>query len=198
MVLTAKRGRITFARMKPILCTLLLALSFSLAAQDTTEGDDFPARAEWRAKWQNSLAYSQEALAAIPDSSLQFRPTAGQMSVQEQIQHISGNVYGLSRRFLAYEPKGFDEDALRAKLAAEKLNRQELVQLLNDAYAFGIEAVYSFEAKDWDKPVPNFFVGPRSRRTIVYLLQDHATHHRAQVLIYMRLLGLEPPRYRGW
>lgn len=169
-----------------------------MAAQDAAEGDDFPARAEWKVKWQNSLAYSQEALAAIPDSSLHFRPTEGQMSVQEQIQHLSGNVYGLSRRFLDYDPEGFDEDALRDKLSAEKLSREELVQLLNDAYAFGIDAIYSFEEKDWDKMVPNFFVGPRSRRTIIYLLQDHATHHRAQVLVYMRLLGLEPPRYRGW
>ena len=184
--------------MKLLLFSLLFALTLPVAAQDTTEGDDFPARAEWRAKWQNSLAYTQEALAAIPDSSLNFRPTEGQMSVQEQIQHLSGNVYGLSRRFLDYEPVGFSEQALAKKLSAETLSRQELVQLLNDAYAFGTEAIYSFEAADWDKMVPNFFVGPRSRRTIIYLLQDHATHHRAQVLIYMRLLGLEPPRYRGW
>lgn len=185
-------------RMKPLILTFLLALTFPLVAQDTTEGDDFPARAEWLAKWQNSLAYTQEALAIIPDSSLSYRPTEGQMSVQEQIQHMAGNVYGLSRRFLAYDPARFDEEALKNKLAAEKMSRQELVGLLNDAYAFGIDAVYSFEEEDWEKMVPNFFAGPRSRRTIVYLLQDHATHHRAQVLMYMRMLGLEPPRYRGW
>lgn len=184
--------------MKPLLFTLLMILSVSVTAQDTTKGDDFPARAEWRAKWQNSLAYTQEALAAIPDSSLNFRPTEGQMSVQEQIQHLAGNVFGLSRRFLAYEPASFDEEALRVRLSAETLSRQELVQLLNDAFAYGTEAVYSFPREDWDKVVPNFFVGPRSRRTIIYLLQDHATHHRAQVLVYMRLLGLKPPRYRGW
>ena len=188
----------TFAGMKPIVFLLSLAFPFFASAQDTTQGDDFPARAEWRAKWQNSLAYTQEALAAIPDSSLNFRPTPGQMSVQEQIQHSAGNVYGLSRRFLKYEPAGFNENTLRTLLAAERLNRQELVKLLNDAYAFGTAAVYSFPAEDWDTVVPNFFVGPRSRRTIIYLLQDHATHHRAQLLVYMRLLGLEPPRYRGW
>lgn len=184
--------------MKNLLFLFLLAFSFSLSAQETTKGDDFPARAEWRAKWENSMAYTLEALAAIPDSSLSFRPSGGQMSVQEQIQHISGNVYGLSRRFLDYEPKSFNEAKLQELLSAETLGRDELVKLLNDAYAYGIDAVYSFKAKDWDKPVPNFFVGPRSRRTIIYLLQDHATHHRAQVLMYMRLLDLTPPRYRGW
>ena len=177
---------------------LFFALSLPIMAQDGTTEDDFPARAEWQAKWKNSLAYTQEALASIPDSSLNFRPTEGQMSVQEQIQHLSGNVYGLSRRFLSYNPAGFNEKALKDMLSAETLTRQELVELLDEAYAFGIAAVYSFPAEDWETMVPNFFAGPRSRRTIIYLLQDHATHHRAQVLVYMRLLNLEPPRYRGW
>lgn len=184
--------------MKPILTILFLAALLPLTAQDTTKGDDFPARAEWHAKWNNSLAYTQEALALIPDDSLNFRPTEGQMSVQEQIQHLAGNVYGLSRRFLAYEPADFKEDELRVKLSAETLSRQELVKLLNDAFAYGNAAIDSFPEEDWDKMVNNFFAGPRSRRTIIYLLQDHATHHRAQVLVYMRLLGLTPPRYRGW
>ncbi len=158
----------------------------------------FPAQTEWLEKWNNSKAYTMEALASIPDDKLTFRPTDNQMSVQEQIQHIAGNVYGLSRRFLDYEPDGFDEDALRERLSAETLSRKELISLLNDAYAFGEAAIKNLPQERWEEEVSNFFAGPKSRRVIIYLLQDHATHHRAQVLIYMRLLGLTPPRYRGW
>jgi uncharacterized damage-inducible protein DinB len=78
------------------------------------------------------------------------------------------------------------------------MNREELVSLLTEAYAFGSAAIKSLSQEDWEAEVPNFFAGPRRKRVIVYLLQDHATHHRAQVLMYLRLLGLEPPRYRGW
>jgi len=176
---------------------LLLIPFFSsnlVAQQDPT----FPAKVEWLEKWENSKNYTLEALQLIPDSSLTFRPTEDQMSVQEQIQHISGNVFGLSRRFLDYEPKDFDEEALREKLSAEVLSREELTELLTSAYAFGVAAINNLPAKRWDEEVSNFFAGPKSRRVIVYLLQDHATHHRAQVLIYMRLLGITPPRYRGW
>ncbi|MEM9526109.1 MAG: DinB family protein, partial [Bacteroidota bacterium] len=149
-------------------------------------------------KWKNSLAYTLEALAVLPDSSLQFRPDEEQMSVQEQVQHISGNVYGLSRRFLGYAPANFSEAALRERLSAESLSREELIKLLNDAYAFGSAAIRSLNTDDLDQMVPNFFAGPKSKRVIVYLLQDHATHHRAQLLMYLRLLGHQPPRYRGW
>lgn len=173
---------------------LLFVATPMLAQADT----DFPAQKEWKEKWDNSLAYTLEALEIIPDSSLDYRPTANQMSVQEQIQHISGNVYGLSRRFLGYEPEGFDEDALRELLADEDLNRKELVGLVTDAYAFGTAAIESLPAAGWEEKVPNFFAGPKSKRVILYLLQDHATHHRAQLLMYMRMLDLKPPRYRGW
>lgn len=174
---------------------LISAFSFELTAQNEK---DFSARTEWLEKWNNSKAYTMEALTTIPDDQLTFRPTDNQMSVQEQIQHISGNIYGLSRRFLDYQPDGFDEEALSARLSAETLNKKELTNLLSDAYAFGTAAINNLPEERWDEEVSNFFAGPKSRRVIVYLLQDHATHHRAQVLIYMRLMGLTPPRYRGW
>ncbi|WP_020568133.1 DinB family protein [Neolewinella persica] len=174
---------------------LLFSLGHSLSAQESV---DFPAQAEWLEKWENSRAYTLEALAIVPDSSLAFRPTEGQMSVQEQIQHISGNMFGLSRRFLDYEPSDFNEKALSELLKAETLDREALISLLNSAYDYGAAAVSNLPAERWEEEVPNFFAGPKSRRVIVYLLQDHATHHRAQVLIYLRLLELDPPRYRGW
>ena len=175
----------------PLLCFMLTA---PLAAQDATP----TAQSEWLAKWENSRNYTLEALDLVPDSSLTFRPTAGQMSIQEQAQHIAGNVFGLSRRYLGFEPADFDENALRAQLSAETMERAELVQLLNEAYDFGVAAIKSLPEDKWDEPVPNFFAGPKSRRVIVYLLQDHATHHRAQLLVYLRLLNIQPPRYRGW
>jgi len=182
-----------------ILILLICSLtSFAATAQEEKEVVPPTAQAEWLTKWNNSKAYTLEALQLIPDSSLAYRPTDEQMSVQEQIQHISGNVYGLSRRFLDHDPEDFDEEALRASLSADTLAREELTRLVTDAYDFGAKAVETLTEERWEEEVTNFFAGPKSRRVIVYLLQDHATHHRAQVLIYMRLLGLTPPRYRGW
>ena len=186
---------ITFSLPLLLLGFALLMIASPLQAQAEV---DFPAQKEWKEKWSNSLAYTLEALASIPDSSLHYRPTANQMSVQEQIQHISGNVYGLSRRFLGYEPEGFDEDALRELLAKEDLSRKELVSMLTEAYAFGTAAVERLPAAGWEEMVPNFFAGPKSKRVIIYLLQDHATHHRAQLLMYLRMMNIKPPRYRGW
>jgi uncharacterized damage-inducible protein DinB len=183
--------------MKALTLFVLFFMSITMAAQE----DGFKAGTateEWLEKWENSRQYTLEAIELVPDSSLQFRPTEGQMSFQEQIQHISGNMFGLSRRFLDHQPASFNEGDLQAKLSAETLSREELVALLTEAHAFAADAVQELTEDRWEEPVENFFAGPKSRRTIVYLLQDHATHHRAQILVYLRLLGLTPPRYRGW
>jgi len=30
------------------------------------------------------------------------------------------------------------------------------------------------------------------------LLNDHQTHHRGQLVVYLRLNGIKPPAYIGW
>lgn len=159
---------------------------------------DFPAKNEWMAKWENSRQYTLEALALIPDSSLSYRPSLEQMTVREQFQHLAGNVYMLSTRFLAYAPDNYDKGVVQAQLRNDTLDGEALAAAVNAAYDFGAAAVQQLSAEGWEEMAENFFVGPRPRRVIVYLLQDHATHHRAQVLVYLRTLGLKPPRYRGW
>jgi uncharacterized damage-inducible protein DinB len=33
---------------------------------------------------------------------------------------------------------------------------------------------------------------------ILNLLNDHQTHHRAQLIVYLRINGIKPPDYVGW
>ena len=44
----------------------------------------------------------------------------------------------------------------------------------------------------------DFLAGPKSKRQILTLMNDHMTHHRGQLLVYLRLREIAPPRYRGW
>ncbi|MGK0251702.1 MAG: putative damage-inducible protein DinB, partial [Gammaproteobacteria bacterium] len=48
------------------------------------------------------------------------------------------------------------------------------------------------------KGTVEFFAGPKSRMQILNLLQDHVTHHRGQLIVYLNLNSIEPPQYSGW
>jgi uncharacterized damage-inducible protein DinB len=155
------------------------------------------AQTEWQEKWDNSKAYTLELLASIPGDSLDFAATADQMSIRAQFQHIAGNMYSLSRRFIGYQPIGHDQDTINARLKNEKLDKAGLTAALTDSYAYASAAMASYTEEEFEEEV-DFFAGPKSRRQVFWVLQDHATHHRAQLIVYARLLGMKPPRYRGW
>ena len=38
----------------------------------------------------------------------------------------------------------------------------------------------------------------RTRRQFLMLMADHVTHHRGQMLVYLRLKGITPPKYIGF
>ncbi|NJC28472.1 DinB family protein [Neolewinella antarctica] len=157
---------------------------------------DFPARAEWVTKWDNSLAYTLETLLATTDGDLDFRPTAGQMTLREQFHHLATNIYFLTSTYV-HSPVDFDL-AARRETMSPTATRADLSVTLTTAYAFAKDAISELAEHRWNEPAPNFFAGEKSRRVVIYLLQDHATHHRAQTLVYLRILGHEPPNYRGW
>ncbi|MEL6357631.1 MAG: DinB family protein, partial [Bacteroidota bacterium] len=153
--------------------------------------------AEWQEKWNNSQDYTLELLALVPEDSLQYKPTEEQKSIRAQFQHMAGNMFGLSRRYIADAPEDFDWEATEARLNDETLDKAALIQLLKDAHAFANNAVAGLSPAELGEKV-DFFAGPKTRRQVAWLLHDHATHHRGQVTVYARLLGIKPPRYRGW
>lgn len=152
---------------------------------------------EWQEKWDNSRDYTMALLGMVDESMLDYQPTAEQMTLVGQLGHIAGNMYFLSSRFLDYQPEGYDQEAVFAQL--EELKDLTSIQTaLREAYQFASDAVHHLKAEQFDEEV-DFFVGKKTRRVIAWLLQDHATHHRGQLIVYLRLLGIEElPRYKGW
>ena len=181
---------------------MLMMLSHPASAQspDTTQatpGAELSgARAEWVAKWAGSLEYSLETLDAITEDDLNYRPTPEQMSLREQFQHMATNVFSLTSRFL-HHPEGFDLAGRRESMSTEA-DKAAVERTLREAYAFGEAACRAITDEQWAEPTEGFWAGEKTRRVVFYLLQDHATHHRAQTLVYLRLLGHQPPAYRGW
>ena len=184
------KGNLFIFRAMKYLCYLACIFVGTLSAQ--TMG-----QTEWQEKWDNSRDYSLELLESIPEDSLDFSPTPDQMTIREQFQHLAGNMYGLSRRFIGYQPNDHDQDAVNAILKDAKLDKASLAEAVTNGYAYASAAMASYTEKEFEEEV-SFFAGPKSRRQVFWVLQDHATHHRAQVIVYARLLKIKPPRYRGW
>lgn len=168
-------------------CTTLLfflMVSSSLCAQNGAYLEDF------QAKWKNAAAYSMEVAEAMPEGDYDYQPSPEVRTFEQQMIHSIKNMIWLSSTYMT--DKKFEGDLDKAEY-----NKAEVVALLKDAFAFTTEAVVQLQPHDLNMTV-KFFAGPKHLRQILTLMNDHLTHHRGQAIIYLRMKGVEPPKYRGW
>lgn len=146
--------------------------------------------AEFEEKWKNAGEYTLELLDAFPDSLLDFTPTEGEMTFRQQVLHIAGNMNWLASSYLGGTK--MDED-----LKKNDYTKPELRAILEKAIGISQTAAASLPLDKLDETV-SFFAGPKTKRQILVLMNDHHTHHRGQLIVYLRLNGIKPPKYRGW
>ena len=141
-------------------------------------------------KWENSKNYLVEMAELMPEENYSFQPTERQMSFQEQLLHIRSNMVWLSETNFV--------DATYVK--SEKINpktKEEVILQLTNSFDKVTEIIKTISEEDLTTTV-DFFAGPKSKLQILNLLQDHVTHHRGQLIVYLNLNNIEPPKYRGW
>ena len=73
-------------------------------------------------------------------------------------------------------------------------SKQEMIDKIVETFDKTINFIESFDIERLDQRL-DYFGANRTKRQILMLLADHITHHRGQMLVYMRLNGLVPPRY---
>jgi uncharacterized damage-inducible protein DinB len=162
-----------------------LLLPLRLLAQ----GDDF--LSESVLKWERATAYTLEVARAMPASEYGFRPCPEEMTFGQQLDHMAQNMTWLAGDYLAAAK-------FSHPLAAKKdRTPQETLTLLTAALAYAREAIAATKSEQLGEKKP-FFAGPMSKRQIIALMHDHQTHHRGQLVVYLRLKGIKPPQYRGW
>jgi uncharacterized damage-inducible protein DinB len=141
-------------------------------------------------KWENSKTYLLEVAEYMPENNYDFKPTERQMSFKEQLVHIKNNMMWLSETYFSNENL----------TAAEKINsstKTELLKELSNAFDNVAEIIKTTSLEELTTKV-DFFAGAKSKLQILNLLQDHVTHHRGQLIVYLNLNNIAPPKYSGW
>ena len=142
-------------------------------------------------KWENSKSYLVAIAEAMPPGQYDFRPTERQMDFQDQLLHIKNNMVWLGTTYFnAQEYKGKRD-------VKSKLTKEETIQLLVEGFDLVSTALKNTPTTVLNEKVA-FFAGDKIKLQILNLLQDHVTHHRGQLIVYLNLNNLEPPKYVGW
>jgi len=145
---------------------------------------------EFQQKWNNSRDYTIEMAELMPEEKYDFQPTQEVRTFKEQLLHIMSNMVWLGGSYLG--GGNFEKD-----LKSTDYSKDEIIQLLQEAFEFSRKAAANLKPDQLEEAV-KFFAGPMTKRQILTLMSDHVTHHRGQIIVYLRLNGIKPPRFRGW
>lgn len=145
----------------------------------------------WLEKWSNSRDYLIAVATAMPQESYNYKPTEREMSFEAQLVHIQSNMVWLGTEYFKMKSGSQGQEA------SKKLSKEELIASLKQSFDNVYQAVENTPEKQFKEQV-TFFAGDKSKFQILGLLQDHVTHHRGQLIVYLNMKDIKPPSYVGW
>jgi uncharacterized damage-inducible protein DinB len=145
---------------------------------------------DFKAKWKNAAEYTLEFAQAMPEDYFNYSPMAEEMTFREQLKHIAGNMVWLSSSYL-------DGSKTHIDPSQSGNSKKEIIEMLEKAFAYATQTVNALKPHDLNTNV-EFIAGTMTKRRILLLMTDHVTHHRGQLVVYLRMKNVKPPKYRGW
>jgi len=142
-----------------------------------------------------------EAAQDIPEDKYDFRPTPDCRSVEKLLTHIALG-YRFQYQLHAVEKRssmvGFDFMAVMGELGAkeaEPRTKDQVIAMLEDEGEIWAAFLDSLSDEFLAEPVSfpsEFSQPPKSRLEMVLSVKEHEMHHRGQVMLVQRMLGIVP------
>ena len=171
-----------------ILTTLLLInpITSPLFAQQDNFISDYLVRLE------NSRKYLILVAETMPEEHYNFKASPESLTFAENLMHIGFALDWHSLSLLGgRESRDWNSDSI---YKVHNKSKKEMIATIDNTFHEAMELIKSFDSNQLNDEL-EYFGLKRSKRQIFLLLADHITHHRGQMLVYMRLNGLVPPRY---
>lgn len=148
-------------------------------------------------KWKGMKSYTLKVAEVMPENKFNYKPVDEVKMFAEQLIHMANNLYYLSATFLRDTVPPINIKLMQEKVGKNLASKAEIIEYVSKAFDYGEESIKGLDAKKLEEEI-SFWGGKATKRKIVLLLNDHQTHHRGQLMIYLRLNGIKPPPYIGW
>ena len=172
-----------------MICAVSICFGLStspLFAQGDSYINDYLERLE------NSRKYIVLVAETMPENKYSFKATPESLSFAENLLHIGYAMDWHSQSLLGGRASRDWQTDTIFKVSSK--SKAEMIALINSTFDEAIKLITEIDTTQLDDHLDYFGLN-RSKRQILMLLADHITHHRAQMLVSMRLNGLTPPRY---
>jgi len=172
-------------------CIIVSLGSFSARAQEERVLENDFAE-DFYPVWQRSSTYLLEVAQAMPADKYDYQPSEEVFTFGEQLLHIAANLYYLNATYIVgEEPEDLDLD-ITGK------TKDDIIQNVKEALAQVDMSYQTLASGEDEEELMLFGRIAADKKRVLMLMRDHVTHHRGQLVVYLRLNGILPPNYVGW
>lgn len=176
--------------MKQLLILTSIFLFTSLTSPLVAQQDDFIK--EYLERLENSRKYLILVAETMPEDKYDYKASPESLTFAQNLLHIGYAMDWHSQSLLGGRKARTWKTDTTFKVANK--SKKEMIALIDKTFDEAIKLITEFDVHKLSDTLDYFGLN-RTKRQILMLLSDHITHHRAQMLVYMRLNGLVPPRY---
>ncbi len=146
---------------------------------------------EYLERFENSKTYLFSVVKSMPINKYGYRPTPEERTFEDQFMHIARAMDWQCQTLLGGRKERTKTDTT---LIVGGKSKQMIMDLMNKTFDETTLVLKNFDPSHFEDRLD--YIGlSRTKRQIFLLLSDHITHHRAQMLVYLRLNGIVPPKY---
>lgn len=162
---------------------LITLLSFNLKAPEKTNSFSDSYLPIWMSAKDQAIAIAK----AMPGDKYNYKPTEVSKTFGEQMTHIAYTSLWVTEMFIKGEQKPYDEPK------ASEMTKDEIIALLEKNFDATAEIIKA--TSDWDAMTKSFAGNEFTKMQAMNSVQDHLTNHRAKANLYVRMNGIDPPKY---
>jgi uncharacterized damage-inducible protein DinB len=153
--------------------------------------------ASFRTVRANTIKIAEE----IPEDKYSFSPAAGSRTIAQTLIHISNIMrfqYAIHRDAKLSTMEGFNFMALMGPIMADEqktYTKAEIIQKLKasgDEYAAWIETLTDATLGESVAMPPGGSPPARTRFDLIISVKEHEMHHRGQLMMAQRIIGIVP------
>ena|SRR5581483_7142483 len=171
--------------MKTLAALALCALPFTFAQAGDTAGGGSPHTQVFAKHWTTSRDYTLALAKQMPAEDYSFKPNDAEMSFGEQLVHIAqANMYFMAS--IAGEKPDMKKPAL---------DKDSVIKYVTDSFDYGSgvlgKATEAQLMKSYKMEDQNM-----NGLEVIELAMNHTSHHRGQIIVYLRIKNIKPTDYQ--
>ncbi len=152
-----------------------------------------PQESEWGKMyapiWEGAQNQVLAIAEAMPEDKYNYRPTDVSRTFAEQMMHIA-----YASRFIA-EAYLKGVQAEYADPSPDGKSKAEIINFLEENLKACAEIFQSMSDEELKQEITTFAGNTMPKQQLIMFIHDHLTNHKAKSNLYIRMNGIEPPKY---